>query len=82
MARERKAHMQSVNAASAAHWLHQGGFAWWRHVARVSKVGDASEVVCENSDTSKPRGLRVNRKTLAASKHHVEWSDYSSDEDT
>jgi hypothetical protein len=82
MSRQKKAHIQSVNAARAAHWLQEGGFTWWRHVARVSKLGDASEEVCENTNTSKPRGLRVNRKTLAAAKHSPEWSDYSSDEDT
>ncbi|KAJ1464324.1 hypothetical protein T484DRAFT_1758182, partial [Baffinella frigidus] len=84
MMRKHVSDMEQANAASAAHWLKQGGFSWWRHVANMSNVrqsGGVSETVDVEECVEKPRGSRSNRKALAAQKNSPEFSDNSSDDE-
>jgi len=89
MMRKRVSEMEQTNAASAAHWLKQGGFSWWCHVTKISNASasdvressDMSETVDVGEHVEKPRGSRSNRKALAAQKNSPEFSDNSSDDE-
>jgi hypothetical protein len=74
MMRKRVEEMKNDNAASAAACLKQGGFSWWCHVAKQSKLKNVSDE-CEDKPIETPCGTRSNRKALAAKKSSYEFSD-------
>jgi len=94
MTRKKQSIKSHVSSNSAAYWLHQGGFAWWSHVACYNNhhtaVDEGREepanqglygddaVSDEESEQSKPCGTRKNRKALAVSKRQP-WVEEWSD---